>query len=306
MRDAILSQSPQLVTGIALGSAQRIEKPYRSIISCGMGGSAIAGEMLSMVKTDVIIHWDYDLPASAGSQDLIICTSWSGQTEETISSYQAAVAKGCETLVITSGGRLADLARQHGSPLIILPADSLAPRTATGLMAGALFAALGLERELPSQLDPASLEQQGRELATVIGGRMPVIYSSYPWRKLTGFWKMAYSETAKRQVMANWLPSAAHNEIVGWEGPYRDNAVFLLFRDQAEDTRYAANFDALLAVLGKKEYTVSIVELSGNALLEKAFNSYILALWTGYFAAQSLGVDPQATKFLDEFKQLKG
>lgn len=312
MREAILSLPQQLATGIELGEAHRIEGPYRSIVSCGMGGSAIAGEILSMLAPDVIVHWDYEIPATTDGQDLVICTSWSGTTEETISSYQAAITRGCQTLVITTGGHLADLARQHGTPLVLLPprVDSgqadLTPRTAVGLMVGALFGALGRSHELPSHVNPLALESRGRELAAIIGDRMPIIYASYPWRKLTGFWKMAYSETAKRQVMANWFPSAAHNEIVGWEGPYRDTAAFIIFRDPTENARYTKNFDALLAVLATKEYTVSNVELSGSTSSEKALNSYILALWTSDFAAQSIGVDPQATKFLDEFKHLKG
>src|SRR5581483_10330987 len=135
--------------------------------------------------------------------------------------------------------------------------------------------------------------------------RMPVIYSSYPWRKLTGFWKMIYSETAKRQVMVNWFPSGAHTEIVGWEGPYQNSVALLLMRDPQDSVRYGKNFDALLAVLKEKEYTVSNVQLSGNTILEKVFNNYILALWTSLFAAKSLGVDPQATPLLDEFKRQK-
>src|SRR5687767_1725553 len=109
MRDAILSIPAQLKKGIELGAAARLERPYRSIISTGMGGSAIAGEMLSMVKDNVIVHWDYDLPVNMDAADLVICTSWSGNTEETISSYEAARKAGMETLVITAGGQLAEL-----------------------------------------------------------------------------------------------------------------------------------------------------------------------------------------------------
>jgi glucose/mannose-6-phosphate isomerase len=305
MKDSILGLPAQIAQGVELSKAARIEKPYRTIISCGMGGSAIAGEMLSMVADNVVVHWDYDLPASVASQDLVICTSWSGQTEETISSYQSALKHGCETLVITTGGRLAELAEANGSPMIRLTDPGLAPRLAIGLMAGALFAALGLEGKLPTGLKPETLEPLGQKLAQDIGPCLPVIYSAYPWRRLTGFWKMAYSETAKRQVMANWFPSGAHSEIVGWEGPYQKEVAFVLLRATDESDRYAKNFQALLALLPQKEYTVLTVELSGSTTLEKAFNNYILALWTSYYVAQSLGVDPLATKFLDEFKKLK-
>lgn len=304
MRDVILSLPQQLKAGIELGRAARRDRPYRNVISCGMGGSSVAGEMLSMVKDNVIVHWDYDLPIGVGASDLVICTSWSGNTEETISSYEKSLVLGCDTLVITGGGKLAELAKTHDTPLVLIPATTQ-PRMDVGSMAGALFGALGLEHELPVSLEPATLETTGQELADKISARMPVIYASYPWRKLTGFWKMAYSETAKRQVMVNWFPSGAHNEVVGWQGPYQDAVSFILLRDTSEPARYAANFKALLALLPEKGYTVHTVELSGQTVLEKTFNSYILALWTSWFAAQSLHMDPNATELLDEFKQLK-
>lgn len=305
MRDLILSIPGQLPVGIALGAAHRVTTPYRRIISCGMGGSALAGEMLSMVVPDVVVHWDYNLPANAAPEDLVICTSWSGATEETISSYKAARALGAHTLVITAGGDLAQMARADGSPLIEMPHANNAPRTNPGVMAGALFAALGHEHLLPATVDAVGIESQGQELAAAVGGKVPVIYASYPWRKLTGFWKMAYSETAKRQVMANWFPSGAHNEVVGWEGPYKDVATFLFLRDADDAAGYTKNFDALLAILASKGYTVHTVALSGNTVLEKVFNSYLLSLWTSYHVAVSLGIDPQATELLDEFKRKK-
>jgi glucose/mannose-6-phosphate isomerase len=306
VRDLIARLPAQLIEGARLGAAvSHADKPYQHIITTGMGGSSVAGEILSMVKEGVIVHWDYDLPVGIGAQDLVVCTSWSGDTEETISSYEAAREAGLDTLCITSGGKLAALAHKHSTPLILLPHTDAVPRANVGLMAGALLGALGMADRIPSNLDGTAGDVPGRELAEAIGERMSVVYASYPWRKMTGFWKMAFSETAKRQVMTNWFPSGAHTEVVGWEGPYQDQVVFLLLREAGEDAKYAKNTDALLALLPEKGYTVRTVELSGSTSLEKVFNGYLLALWTGYHVAQLLDVDPQATKLLDEFKKLK-
>jgi glucose/mannose-6-phosphate isomerase len=304
MRDAILQFGTQLTDGVT-AAAGIVLPPHRRVISTGMGGSAIAGEILSLVRPDTVVHWDYGLPQSAAKGDLVICTSWSGDTEETISSWEAARAMGLDTLVITSGGRMAQLARDAGTPLIMLPRPAVVPRVYVGYMAGALLGAFGLADQLPADVDPASLEQDGKALAGAFGGKMLAFYASYPWRKLTGFWKMAYSETTKRQVMANWFPSGSHVEVVGWEGPYQDLVAPVLLRDSGDDARYTRNFDALLAILSKKGYTVHTVMLEGNTVLEKVFRNYLLSLWTGYHAALLLGVDPQATALLDEFKRLK-
>ena len=302
MRDLISAFGDQLARGAAL--AKPIDIPFRRIISCGMGGSAVAGEILSMLRDDVVVHWDYDLPVGAGAQDLVVCTSWSGNTEETISSYERAVALGSPTLVITTGGKIADLARQNHSPLVMIPAETNAPRVGAGLMIGALLASFGLASQIPA-IDAAALEDEGKKLAEGFSDRLLIVYAAHPWRKLTGFWKMVYSETTKRQVMANWFPSGAHVEVVGWEGPYADKVTFLFLRDPEDAPRYTKNFDALLAILDQKGYAVRNVRLQGATVLEKACNAYVTALWTALHVAQSLGVDPEATVLLDEFKAAK-
>lgn len=304
MRDAILQFGTQLSDGVKAAAGISMP-PHRRVISTGMGGSAIAGEILSLVRPETVVHWDYGLPQNATGGDLVVCTSWSGDTEETISSWESARAMGLDTLVITSGGRIAELARGAGTPLILLPRPAVIPRAYVGYMAGALLGAFGLGGQIPAGLDPAAMEQDGAALAAKLGDKMLALYASYPWRKLTGFWKMAYSETTKRQVMANWFPSGSHVEVVGWEGPYAQLVAPVLIREATEDARYAKNFDALLAILSKKGYTVHTVMLEGNTVLEKVFRNYLLSLWTSYHAAVLLGVDPQATALLDEFKRLK-
>jgi glucose/mannose-6-phosphate isomerase len=304
MRDAISTFGSQLADGAAAGSVVAVP-PHRRVISCGMGGSAIPGEILSMVQPETVVHWDYGLPPSASGGDLVVCTSWSGNTEETISGFEAAQKLGLDTLVITGGGRLVELAREANAPLIELEQPANIPRAYAGLMTSALLSAMGHAERIPSEVDTDAVAQRGEQLAGTLGDRMLAMYASHPWRKLTGFWKMAYSETTKRQVMAGWFPSTAHVEVVGWEGPYQDLVAPVFLRDRDEDPRYARNFDALLAVLSKRGYTAQTIELSGNTLLEKVFENYLLALWTGYHVATALGVDPQATALLDEFKDLK-
>lgn len=304
MREAISSFGSQLTDGAAAGAAVAVP-PHRRVISCGMGGSSIAGEILSMVQPDTVVHWDYGLPANVSGGDLVVCTSWSGNTEETISSFEAAQKLGLDTLVITAGGKLLEVAREAEVPLVELPQPAPIPRAYAGLMSAALLAAMGHAERIPTEIDGDAISAKGRELADVLGGKVPAVYASHPWRKLTGFWNMAYSETTKRQVMTGWFPSMAHVEVVSWEGPYDDLVVPVLLRDRDEDPRYVKNFDALLAIMSKRGYTVLTVELSGNTLLEKVFENYLLALWTGYHVATALGVDPQATELLDEFKELK-
>lgn len=305
MKELILTAQDQIGRGLAAGANVEVP-PFRRIITMGMGGSSMAGEMLSMVHDDVLVHWDYGLPKAAQGGDLVICTSWSGNTEETLSVWQAAREMGLDTLAIVSGGKLADMAKEAGTPLVELEHSNNSPRVNAIEMASAMLSALGLADQVPSRIAMDEMETEGRELAAAIGGHAPAIYTSYQWRKLTGFWKNVYSETVKRQVMTNWFPSAAHVEVVGWEGPYQDMFAPILMRNTDDEApRYTKNFEALLAILKKEGYNVLTVRLSGNTLLEKVFNNYLLSLWTSYYAAVGLGVDPIAIDLLKEFKAVK-
>lgn len=270
-----------------------------------MGGSAVAGEILSMVKDSVVVHWDYHLPANASNADLVICTSWSGDTAETISAYDKARELSIPVAVISTGGKLSEMARRDDKPLVHLPNPlNMPPRCGAGLMIGGLFSLVGAAHELP-EIDPANLETAGKTLADAIGDKMPIFYAAYPWRKIAGFFKTTVNENAKRHSWASNFPSAAHNEIMGWSGPYRDSAIPVLIQGGDEASEYRRDEDALVAIVSKMGYNVPKIELPGSSTLQKALSGYVLALWTSFHIANNLGVDPLNQDWIDEFKRLK-
>ncbi|MCC6405299.1 MAG: hypothetical protein IT405_02855 [Candidatus Yanofskybacteria bacterium] len=301
MRDAILSFGENILRGAE--NVRPLNAPFRHIILCGMGGSSVPGEILSMARTDAIVHWNYGLPLDTRMQDLVVCVSWSGNTAETLSGYAAARILGAPVVVITTGGELARRATADGVPAVIIPADAPAPRLGAGRMTGALFALFGMTDALP-QVRAADLEAEGERLAQAIGQRVPVFYAGYPLRKIAGFFKAMVNENAKRHAWASNFPSAEHNEIMGWQGAYRDAAIPVIVRGAGDDA-YATDFAAFVALLEGMGYTVPTTKVSGNAPLEAALNGYILALWTSYHMAVDLGVDPSDTALIEKFKRLK-
>jgi bifunctional phosphoglucose/phosphomannose isomerase len=302
MRDAILSFASQLADGAAL--ARPLTPGFTRIICCGMGGSSVAGELLSLARHDVVVHWDWNLPINLGPSDLVICTSWSGATAETISSYDAARAAGIPVAVITSGGQLAEKARTDGVPLTLLPSTHLPPRLNVGLMTGALFAMLGMSELMPA-IDPAATEANAVAIAQLIGSRTPIFYTSYPWRKIAGFFKTTVNENAKRHSWAASFPSTAHNEVMGWAGNYQSSMSPVLIIDSEQrpaDTKDTQSFIAIADSLG---YTVGTIGLVGASPLEKALNAYVMALWASWHMATLAGIDATGTQLIDEFKRLK-
>jgi len=298
----------QLKDGAAL--AKPVEGTIARVICCGMGGSSVAGEMLSMAQTDlpaqagVIVHWDWELPVHVAPGDLVVCTSWSGNTAETISAYDAARAKGVTVAVITTGGKLAEKARADGVPLTLLPITDTPARFNAGLMTGVLFGMLGIAAQLPL-INAAAFENSGATLAHEIGTKLPIFYASYPWRKVAGFFKTTVNENAKRHSWSASFPSMAHNEMMGWAGNYQSTVAPVIIRDSHERPHDHKDIGACIAMLRSMEYTVPTVSLVGASPLEKALNAYVMALWASWHMAVSAGIDATDTKLIEELQRLK-
>lgn len=303
MRDALVAWGQQLAAGAALASP--LSGSARRIIACGMGGSAVAGELLSAARHEVVVHWDYGIPRNPTSDDLVVCTSWSGTTAETLSSLEAAAAAGLSVAAITTGGPLADRARELHIPLVLLPTNPHPPRVNAGLMTGALFGLLGMTEALVMP-DTATMEARTAALATAIGARSPVFYTAYPWRKIGGFFKTVINEDAKRPAWSGSFPSVAHNEIMGWTWDRSPQTLVpVVIRAPQDEARYGSDIRTLIAMLTEMGYTVPTFDLPDGSALEQALTGYLAALWTGFHVATQAGVDPSGTAWIDEFKTRK-
>lgn len=300
MHSSIQEIASHVAQGILL--AVPITTPYNRIVICGMGGSAVAGEIISMMRDDVIIHWDYGIPASTTMHDLVVCISWSGMPVEVLSSYQAAQKLGTTIAVITTGGTLGAWARRDGVHLTPLPLSAPAPRLGAGLMTGALLGLLAMPQQAP-MIDASALEARGKTLAQEVGDRIPVFYSPFTLRKVGGFFKAMINENAKHPAFCSSFPSAAHNDILSWQqGPQELVPVLIHNLPKMEDS---PDISAFLAMMTQMRYTVPVVDLPDDSVLNTMLSGYILALWTSYHMALEAGVDPLSTTWIDTFKQHK-
>jgi glucose/mannose-6-phosphate isomerase len=245
------------------------------IVLCGMGGSAIAGDLvqplLAAGKVSLQVWRDYGLPHWVNSSDLVICSSYSGQTEESLSGAREAAALGCARLAITSGGTLAAMAEADGFPAVILP-GGLPPRASLGLGLGALVRSLGrlglvadsekaiagaavtLNTHRQSRLSPFLLEGEtapvpevdpegniaAADLAELLVGKMTVIYTAEPETHAVGIrLKAQLNENSKAPACVAAFPELDHNDLVGWcldEGS-RDRFVLLILRGLSDNAR---------------------------------------------------------------------
>ena len=215
-----------------------------------MGGSSVGGRLAAgalgpRLRRPLALAMGYDIPSWIGRETLVLCSSYSGSTEETLATYDAAKAAGAPRLVATTGGELAERARADGVPVVPLP-GGFQPRAAVGyslvtaLEAAALCgaapslrdeveAAAALAAELAREWGPDGAEDgEAKRLARALHGTFPVITGAGLTASVAYRWKCQINENAEIPAFASKLPEHDHNEIVGWAGAERRlSAVFL-------------------------------------------------------------------------------
>ncbi len=304
---------------IETARAGTMEAPAAFI--CGMGGSAIGGDLAAAALADrltkpMITARGYELPSWAPPGSAVLCSSYSGDTEETLACYAAAEAVGAQRLVATTGGELAEAARRDGVPVIGLPAG-LQPRAAVGYMfcVAAELAALALAGpRIHTEIDAAASHlgqsfeaaaARAAELAAEIGGAVPVVHGTDLTAPVAYRWKTQINENAKIPAFAAALPEADHNEIEGWSGAERRfAAIFLADRDQHPRGRMRLDLTAKAI----EPYAAGVIEVEteGETRAERVLHAVMLGDLLAIELANARGVDPLAVDVLEGFKKEMG
>lgn len=295
-----LAWTPRVENEDRLARAERV-------FVCGMGGSRLAGDLMRCVlpTRDITIHADFGAPPHADKNSLVVISSYSGETEETLDAFERAGRLGLRRAVVTSGGRLLVAARQAGVPVVEVPEKNIPPRLAVGYGVKALFTLMG---EIPAceavggVRIPEGIEERGAIFAGFIDNTVPLIYASRRMGGLAYYWKVVLNETAKIHAFANVFPEAGHNEIEGFEKKI-ENISCITLRDPSDDSRVAKRMDMLTSLLVAHRIPVERVFFTGGDTCQNIFSSVLLANWTAYHLAKAHGVDPVKTELIEEWKQ---
>ena len=326
MKEIILNFPKQFKVGFRAAQNINIKPKLKKVCICGMGGSALPANLLAMVleeykeKLSLTIQRDYTLPSSVDRQTLIVCISYSGNTEETISCTKEALKRKLKIVLISSDGQLEKLAKRYSLPFVRIE-KGYPPRMALGYLFGALIGILNALKFIPASLKkelielegtlkPEQLEKEGKSLATKLKGRVPVIYASNRLKYLARIWKIKFNENTKIPAFWNYFPELNHNEMTGFEqGNHKllsiNNKLYLiLLQDRDDHPRNKKRMELTLRVLKKRNIKGEIVKLKGKTFLERVFNSILLSDWVSYYLAKAYGVDPIPVKMVEEFKRL--
>ena len=297
---------------------------HGGLIVAGMGGSSVGGRLAAgalgpRLRRPLALAMGYDIPAWIGRETLVLCSSYSGKTEETLATYDAAGEAGAPRIVATTGGALAERARADGVPVVPLP-GGFQPRTAVGyslvtaLEAAALCgaapsvrdeveAAASLASRLAREWGPDGAEDgEAKRIARALHGTFPVITGSGPTASVAYRWKCQINENAEIPAFASKLPEHDHNEIVGWAGAERRlSAVFL--EDPQAEQRVVRRVTITADVAAEGAAVVERVSARGETRLERLVSLVLLGDLVSLYMAVLRGVDPVNVRAIDVLKE---
>lgn len=317
----LISAFPQNITdALEIASKATINSPkreIRNVVICGMGGSGIGGRMVSYWVQDEIpvpiqsFH-DYTAPAFINEHTLIIASSYSGNTEETLICVEQAFAKGAQIIGVCSGGQLEEFCKTNGFDYVVVPGGN-PPRTAlafsvvqvlnilnkVGLVSNKGIQSIANARLL---LDAESekIHSDARALAEFTKGKVPVFYSAAKYEAVAIRARQQFNENAKTLCWHHVVPEMNHNELVGWGGG-DDRFCAVFFNTHDLIPRNQKRVEISKEIIEKKA-KIHTVDAQGNDFIERSFYIINLVDWASYYLAEIKQCDPVEIVVIDHLK----
>ena len=305
-------------------------KDFRHVVIAGMGGSANSGDLIvvycaSISPLPVSVHRDYDLPLFArGPETLVICVSHSGNTEETLSAFEAARKAECRIVALGRGGELAQRARANDIPFWAFD-HAGQPRSAVGFTFGlmlAMFERLGfipnqkeaVEEALTSmkrtqqhlKADVHAVKNPAKRYAGQLMGRWVTFVGSGLMTAVAHRWKEQINKLAKAGANVELLPDADHNTLVGTLNPQETlnaHTMTLFLRAPSDHPRNRLRSDLTRQAFMLEGMNTDYVDARGNTPLAHMWSLIIFGDYMAYYLAMGYGVDPTPTQVLADFKE---
>lgn len=322
MKQMIEDYPAQFGKGLDLTQIVSITKPINKVIITGMGGSALAGDLInSLFSQDlpdsVRINRTYTIQDKMDANTLVIAISYSGNTEETLSAFNQAVEAGAQVVAVACGGELPQKAIQEGREYIKLTKDSenFQPRMSSGytfsIICGLLIKAGWLPektaqeiRLMADSLPSFNTEIKGQQIGESLLGTIPLIYTSDAYWPVARIAKIKLNENAKIPAFWNYLPELNHNELVGFTNT-KDNFRILMFRDPADHPRINQRMEVTSQVLKHQGIGLksTIWDMQGETKLQKTFSTLMMMDWASYYLALAMHIDPTPVDMVEDFKK---
>lgn len=315
MKSVLLDFKNQIEKAKKLSEGIKVEGEFNHIFILGMGGSAQPGDLLKCYldesKRPITIVKNYHVPKFMNNHSLVFVISYSGNTEETVSSYREAMKTGAKIVVISSGGKLEEIAKMNKDIFIKVP-KGLEPRQGIGYLFFPMLFILkqsGIVKNIESDLENTKAilskdfyQKKGQELAIRLQNKIPVIYSSENMSIVAEKWKITLNENAKTPAFYNVFPEMNHNEMNGFLNVYGDYYIIFI-KDENDNPRIQKRMDITKKIISEQNIEVIEMVIKGNSKLAKIFSSIHLADWVAYYLALLYGIDPSPVDMVENLKK---
>lgn len=321
MKQLVQNFPSQLQEAMIIGQNYRFltaKRSFANVVLTGLGGSGIGGTiaqnyLYDKLKVPFYVNKDYHLPAFVGKDSLVIVSSYSGNTEETLNALKLASKAKATIICITSGGKISEIAKRKKLDCILLP-SGMPPRACLGYsMLQVLYTLqhfgmikVPFEKEIKASIkllknEQRSIQAKARSLAKKMVGKMPIIYSSADFEGVAVRFRQQINENGKMLCWHHAIPEMNHNELVGWRDK-DDNKIVIILRNDSDYERIQLRMDINKKII--KQYTKNIVEVVsvGKTYWEKAFYLIHLTDWVSVYLAEYRDHDAVEVKVIDYLK----
>ena len=332
MLDDLVQYPEQIKNALEIAENAEMERFLKidNVIITGMGGSAISGDILCSLFRDkiefpIVVNREYGLPKWAKKDTLTIFVSYSGNTEETLSSFKVASQKKCKILCISSGGKLQEMCERRGVTHILIP-SGFQPRAATMFILFPLIVLIKrvglLKNDIQSDIEETIAVAQdfvesnkksvtqdsnlSKQLAEKIYGTIPQIYGWGVYAPIATRWRQQFNENSKLIARADVVSECNHNDIVGWSADPEVSKKFscILFRDRAEESLYmSARLDFMKTLFDDTVANVVEIHAKGKSRLAKMMYMMYLGDFSSCYLAVLRKIDPSPVDIIMELKK---
>lgn len=294
------------------------KKSFSNVLICGMGGSGIGGSIVSqLANTEATIPFfvckDYTIPAFVNSNTLVIASSYSGNTEETLAAIDKALEKGAEVVCLSSGGKLVEMAKEKKLPFIQIP-GGIPPRAAFGYSFPQLFTILShycitsskhlsdIEKAISFlQNEKEKIKNEAEKISEMLLNKIPVLYAEASFEAVLIRFRQQLNENAKMLAWHHVLPEMNHNELVGWKNENKNVAV-LFIRNENDYARTAKRIDICKEIILPKASSVTEVWTKGTTALERILYTIHLLDFVSVLIAEKRNIDAEEIQVIDFLK----
>ncbi|MBL0064831.1 MAG: bifunctional phosphoglucose/phosphomannose isomerase [Bacteroidetes bacterium] len=321
MKNLVQNFPQQLKEAMQIGEQAKFTQPLvdiRNVIVTGLGGSGIGGTIVSEIMSNecsvpITVNKDYFLPSFVNAHTLVIVSSYSGNTEETIMAMETALHKKAKVVCVTSGGKIADMASANDLDCIIIP-GGMPPRSCLGYSLTQLFYVLQGLRLIGHAWKPqlkaaieliekqeVAIKSEAMDVTDFLYKKMPVIYAVDGYNGVATRFRQQINENSKMLCWHHILPEMNHNELVGWAEPHQECAVVIL-RNSSDYARTQTRIEISKEIFAK--YTSSIKEIwsKGESQIERSIYLIHLTDWVSCYLADKKQIDAVEVNVINHLK----